>query len=94
MKHDILLTDDYELSIKNGDFEVSESDSQNINLILQIEKGQFRNSPLIGANITNLISGNLNYKLKDVISKEISKDGYISNMIYQDENKKVIVDFS
>lgn len=45
---DIALDDDLDLKIVDGDFVISESDQQNIQLIFLSHKGEFKQWPLLG----------------------------------------------
>ena len=57
---DLLLEDDYDLAIANGDFRIGESETQEVALILQSSKGDWKQDPLCGANLIELMNGNYN----------------------------------
>jgi hypothetical protein len=58
---DILLDDDFDLQIKNGDLVVGESTQQHTLLLLATAQGSWRKSPFVGANFTqNINTNNLN----------------------------------
>lgn len=76
MAKDIILTEHNDLQILNGDFVISESDMQEIGLILQSSQGEFKNEPLIGANLTTMIRGVENKeKIQRHISVQLELDG-------------------
>lgn len=56
---DIKLDDDLELEFVNGDFNISEGLNQHIELILRANKGEFKESPLIGYFIEKDLKSNL-----------------------------------
>lgn len=76
MAKDILLTPNNDLQILNGDFVIGESEMQEIGLILQSSQGEFKNEPLIGANLTTMIRGVENKeKIQRHISVQLELDG-------------------
>lgn len=84
MLKDIILdeNDGYDLSIKNGDFEVSESDAQHQILIINTWLGSWKQYPLQGVGILNYLksSGQAD-NLKREISVKLISDGYKVNSI-------------
>lgn len=54
MAKDILLDEDNDLAITNGDYTMQWSDSQNLNTLMLTNKGMLKNAPLIGPNLINL----------------------------------------
>lgn len=54
---DILLLDDGDLAILNGDFVTGYSDQQHIALILQTAPGNWKQNPFLGANLQNDLVG-------------------------------------
>jgi hypothetical protein len=58
---DILLDDDFDLQIKNGDLVAGESTYQHVLLLLATEQGSWRKVPFAGANFSkNINTNNLN----------------------------------
>ncbi len=55
---DILLDDDFDLKIKNGDLVIGESTSQHVLLLLASEQGSWRRAPFVGANFSKNINTN------------------------------------
>ena len=76
MRHDITLDNNNDLQIVDGDFLVSVSDEQNIELLLISCAGQ--QYPLVGANIKGDINGLFNDVMKNTIKQQLVSDGYNS----------------
>ena len=76
MAKDIQLTADNDLKILNGDFVIGESEMQEVGIILQMNQGELKSDPLIGANLTNYIRGVHNQlKLQRHIETQLEMDG-------------------
>ncbi len=78
--NDILLDDDLDLAIENGDFVIGDSEEQHQELILIAFQGSFRASPLTGIGITRYYKasfsvGNID-KLRQKIRLQMQYDGY------------------
>jgi len=63
MAKDIILDEDNDLLFKNGDLVIGESEMQEVGLILQSNQGDFKQSPIIGSNLTTEVRG-LDNKVK------------------------------
>lgn len=88
---DILLTADYDLLIKDGDFVIGESDVQHQQCLLLAEKGAYKQFPERGVGImTYLLDENPDELLRE-IRLEFSKDGMKINRLAF-ENGKIKVD--
>lgn len=78
---DIIL-EDYDLVIENGDFKLSSSDMQHIELICVTNLGDWKQYPLQGVGIENYISSaGQTDALKRTISIQLAADGYKVNQI-------------
>lgn len=66
---DILLTEDNDLKIINGDFDIGESEMQEVGLILQSTQGEWKEFPLLGPNLFRFIKAKTN---KAEIEREVS----------------------
>ncbi len=76
-RKDIMLDENQDLLIRNGDFVISESDEQHIHTIMHANKGDFKQHPAIGVAITSLL--NSTFKARDIkraIKVELERDGY------------------
>lgn len=52
---DFKLNKDMDLEIKDGDFDIGDTDQQNIELILLTHKGNFKEYPILGVGITDYL---------------------------------------
>jgi phage baseplate assembly protein W len=69
--------DTRELLIENGDFAVRDSDAQHIQHILQTNKGENTQFPLLGAGILRYLNmSGSKLGLKQKIRKALQMDGY------------------
>lgn len=74
---DILLDDDFDLIIENGDFKIGSSDMQHIQLICITDLGHWKQFPLQGVGIHNYISSSSQVDaLKRAINIQLAADGY------------------
>lgn len=77
---DILLDDEFDLKIENGDFVVGESDEQHLQLITLLEQGQLRYSPLTGVGIFRKLQSPLSNRQQDRLRRDMYEqvefDGY------------------
>jgi len=74
---DITLDDTYDLVIENGDFKISDSDMQHIELICITDLGHWKQYPLLGVGIENYIaSSGQTEALKRSINIQLASDGY------------------
>jgi hypothetical protein len=79
---DITLDDNFDLIIENGDFKVSDSDMQHIQLICITDVGHWKQSPLLGVGIEKYISSSgQTDALKRAINIQLASDGYKVNDI-------------
>jgi len=77
---DVILDNNLDLSIANGDFVVDDAEQQNQELILAAQQGAYRNSPLVGVGITNYLKSSFTVanvdKLRQKIRLQMQYDGY------------------
>jgi len=80
MNGDIILDDNLDLLIANGDFVVGDSDEQTQELILIATQGAFRESPLTGVGIVNYLKAQFSpalvAKLTQKIQLQLQYDGF------------------
>ncbi|MCB9245968.1 MAG: hypothetical protein H6606_06010 [Flavobacteriales bacterium] len=72
---DILIDDQFELLIEDGDFVVGDSKGQNILLIAHASKGEYKRNPEIGANLSNLIHDESPKKHALELKRQLEYDG-------------------
>ena len=76
MANDIILDQDNDLALLNGDFVVGDSYLQDVCIILQMSQGELKSDPFMGANLTTNIRGVKNdAKIKRHIEKQLQLDG-------------------
>ena len=75
-RQDILLDDNNDYMIIDGDFFIENSDQQNIQLILLSTPGSWKQYPLVGASIKGDINGLFDYNMKNRIKQQLQNDGY------------------
>lgn len=57
---DIQLDENNDLKIVDGDFVIGESEMQEVELILSSNQGEFKEHPIIGANLVTKVRSNTN----------------------------------
>ncbi|MEO0075648.1 MAG: oxidase [candidate division WOR-3 bacterium] len=92
MRKDLLLDENNDLKIENGDFVIGQSDQQHIELILRSAPGHWKQHPLIGADLTKMLNAPLSLYEKQQIKVALQADGYKVNNITFNDNGEVIVD--
>lgn len=76
MEKDILLDDNDDLIIENGDFKIGESLTQDVGLILRMNQGELKEDPLLGANLIQLIKSSVdNDELQTRVKLHLQRDG-------------------
>lgn len=73
--YDIIINNDQDLEFLNGDFRIDESTGQSINFLMIANRGDFVEFPLVGADVTRLLSEEANpNEVKADIQNELEKD--------------------
>lgn len=86
---DINVDESYNITTRNGDFEVLDSDKTHINLILRSYINAFKEFPLVGVGIDQyLASSGSEQLIKRNITVQLNNDNYKVNSI----NRKLNVD--
>jgi hypothetical protein len=88
--NDILLGPDYELLIENGDFVIAQSDVQNIQLLIDLHKGNLKQYPLTGVGKERLLNGIVDGAMRAEIQKQLEADGYRAKTIAFANNQLII----
>lgn len=79
---DMILDDDNDLVVKNGDWLIGESTEQHLKVILIANKGEFRDAPFFGVGLNNYLKGDgQQVALKREIEKMMTLDGMQVNKI-------------
>jgi len=73
---DILLDENFDIKVENGDFVVGDATLQNQQLILISQKGEFKENPLVGVGIRNyLLDDATIHEMHQDIQKQFAADG-------------------
>jgi len=75
-RQDILLDDELDLRIEDGDFVVGNSTQQEIECLLRAAPGHYKQNPLLGANITQDLNGPMNGETRRRIRVALLADGF------------------
>lgn len=73
---DLLLTEDYDLQIKNGDFLIGDSQEQSVELILISKQGEWKMNPATGCDIHSAKNGTIGRFLDRKIRVQLDADGF------------------
>jgi hypothetical protein len=74
---DIMLDDNDDLMISNGDFFVDDSNDQHVAIIFDCVKGEIRENPSLGFAAMHLLKSNItDIEVKRLLRVELNKDGY------------------
>ena len=75
---DILLSDEYDLAISaSGDFELGYSDQQHVILLIESNKGTWKQFPTIGVGIEQYLgSSGTGLRIRNEINTSLKNDGY------------------
>lgn len=75
--NDILLNKENDISIVNGDFQIGESEQQEIESILIAFKSEFKNTPLVGAEIQRMLKArNTRQGITREVGQQLQYDGF------------------
>ena len=72
---DILLDDDFDLKIENGDIAIGSSLKQHDALLLLCNTGELRRTPYLGVGLISYLNDDELVGLRDKIQKNIELDG-------------------
>jgi phage baseplate assembly protein W len=73
---DILLDDNDDLIIEDGDFKLGDSLTQDVGIILRLNQGELKSDPLLGAGIIRLINSSIDDdELQTRIKLHLQRDG-------------------
>lgn len=76
MEQDILLDENDDLIIENGDFNLGDSLTQDVGIILRLNQGELKSDPLLGASIIRLVNSSIDDdELQTKIKLHLQRDG-------------------
>ncbi len=88
---DLLLTDDNDIAIVNGDFVVGDSDNQHQKLILSTNKGDWKEFPVLGVGIEDILSDDEYISVLIETKKQLQYDGMkVKNVKFESDGKITI----
>lgn len=90
MRKGILLDDNDDLAVHNGTLVIGESDKQNIDLITESCKGEFKEYPVLGCGLVNYLK--TTGQEKDMIREvtvQLALDGYNATVTYNNDNLEI-----
>ncbi len=73
--NDIALTENYDLETTNGDFALTECLKQSQMLLLETNKGEWKQNPEMGVGVVNYLEQHSPARLAREIREQFSKDG-------------------
>lgn len=79
--NDIILDDNYDIRMVNGDLDIGLSDSQQAQLLLHSSPGEWKGNPTHGVGITQYIEHHDKGQLARRIQTELTADGMRVNNI-------------
>lgn len=84
MPQDILLAENFDLLIKDGDLVIGESTRQHQKLLLLANKGEIREFPQRGVGIERWIDDDFSVSLHSAIKREFEADGMTVDLVRGD----------
>lgn len=88
---DIMLDDENELIVDNGDFSVNNSDNQHVALIFEANKGEIRSNPSLGFGAKRYLKKI--FKKRNFLRSlkvELERDGYEKPTVKFDFAKQIL----
>lgn len=76
MRKDVIIGDDYQLNVQNGDFEVRQSDMQHLHFIIKSHPTQWNQFPLLGYGEYSFLNAIFDGIEKRKVRLQCESDGY------------------
>lgn len=73
---DFILDQNSDLAIINGDFVVSDSQEQSVELLLISKPGEWKEFPQVGCDIQNALNGTISRFLERNVRVQLEADGF------------------
>lgn len=88
---DIRTDEKHDLIIKNGDFQIAYSDEQHQHHILLAEKGEYKEHPVVGVGIIQMLNNEQYTELMLEAKKQLEYDGMeIQNIRFKEDGKLIV----
>lgn len=72
---DILLDEDMEDKVVNGDFAIGDSTLDDCNIILKLNTGSLKSDPILGPNLIRMMNSNMSpTQIKQLIKLHLNRD--------------------
>lgn len=86
MAKDILLDEDGDLLIVNGDFVIGDTLTQEVAILLQLNKGELKEDPVLGTDLLKKLHSNISKaELQQILKIQFARD----NKDYNDLKEKI-----
>jgi hypothetical protein len=72
---DLILDDNYDLDIKNGDFVMGDSTFQNQKLLFETTKGEWKQNPAVGIGAEDYVADDELVEFENEIRRQFVADG-------------------
>lgn len=94
MPKDFISGDDRDLIIKNGSFDIGNSDAQEQGRIIEAFPGEYKRTPLVGVGIEQYLNASIpKNTLRRIIKKELVKDGFkVSEIKISDDFSEIEIE--
>ena len=92
MPNDILLDENFNPIITNGDFTIGESTYQHQKMLLFADKGQFKADPLVGVGSRRFLETSNHNDFAREIRQEFMADGMIIQSLKITEDLQINID--
>lgn len=87
---DILLDDDWDLLMKNGDLVIGNSDQQHIALVVETGPGHWKENPFLGFNSGLYLGSTISKpEFKVNLSEQLKSDNAVLNDVNINDNKEI-----
>lgn len=92
MRKDIALDQNNDLKIVNGDFAITSSDQQHVQIITSAHQGEFKEWPLVGFGASAYLKQSTLNAVKFVrdLKVQLANDGYSNAKIHTDPTLKTL----
>ena len=92
MPQDLILDDNMDLNIVNGDFLIGESTYQHQKILIVADKGEFKENPMRCVGVKRYLESERPDELAREIRQEFSSDGMIVNKLQIGNDGSIEVD--